>query len=87
MNRVKLIAKTIFLVVVRAIEIVARTYVYLIHPLIFTIVALLLAVPSSEETSYEERFNKWCDKLILCVIDWYDDNQEWLNNKLDNLLK
>ena len=87
MNRVKLIAKTIFLVVVRAIEIVARTYVYLIHPLIFTIVALLLAVPGSEETSYEERFNKWCDKLILCVIDWYDDKQEWLNNKLDNLLK
>lgn len=87
MNRAKRIAKTIFLVLVRIIEITVRSYVFLIHPIIFVVVALILAAfrgPESKPT-YEERIGDWCNLLIVDFIDWYDDMQDWVEEKLDRL--
>ena len=89
MDRAIRIAKTILLVLVRVIEIVLRTYVFLIHPLIFVLVALILAAfkgPNSSVT-YEERIGDWCKCLIVDFIDWFNDKQELFNQKLDNLIK
>ena len=87
MDRVKRIAKTILLVLVRFIEIVVRTYVFLIHPLIFVLVALILAAfkgPNSSAT-YEERIGDWSKCLIMDFIDWYDAVQDWVEEKLNSL--
>lgn len=87
MDRVKRIAKTILLVLVRIIEITVRSYVFLIHPLIFVVVALILAAfkgPKSKPT-YEERIGDWCKCLIMDFIDWYDDVQDWVEERLERL--
>ncbi len=87
MDRAKRIAKTLLLVLVRFIEIVLRTYVFLIHPLIFVLVALILAAfkgPNSSAT-YEERIGDWCKCLIVDFIDWYDDIKYWVEKKLERL--
>ena len=87
MDRAIRIAKTILLVLVRVIEIVLRTYVFLIHPLIFVLVALILAAfkgPQSKST-YEERIGDWCKCLIVDFIDQYDDVQDWVEKKLERL--
>ena len=87
MDRAIRIAKTILLVLVRFIEIVLRTYVFLIHPLIFVFVALILAAfkgPNSSAT-YEERISDWCKCLIVDFIDWYDDIKDWVEKKLERL--
>jgi len=87
MNRAKRIAKTILLVLVRIIEITVRSYVFLIHPLIFVIVALILAAfkGSDSKPTYEERIGDWSKCLIMNFIDWYDDVQDWVEEKLDRL--
>ena len=87
MDRVKRIAKTILLVLVRIIEITVRSYVFLIHPLIFVIVALILAAfkGSDSKPTYEERIGDWCKCLIMDFIDWYDAVQDWVEEKLDRL--
>ena len=87
MDRAIRIAKTILLVLVRFIEIVLRTYVFLIHPIIFVLVSLLLAVfkgPNSKPI-YEERLNDWCKCLIVDFIEQYDDVQDWVEKKLERL--
>lgn len=87
MDRAIRIAKTILLVLVRFIEIVLRTYVFLIHPLIFVLVALILAAfkgPNSSAT-YEERLNDWWCILIINFIDKYDEFTDWVDKKLLNL--
>ena len=84
MDRAIRIAKTVLLVLVRFIEIVIRTYVFLIHPLIFFLVALILAAfkgPNSSAT-YEERIGDWCKCLIMDFIDWYDDVEDRIDQKL-----
>lgn len=87
MDRAKRIAKTILLVLVRIIELVVRTYVFLIHPIIFVVVALILAAfkGSDSKPTYEERIGDWCKCLIMDFIDWYDDVQDWVEEKLDRL--
>ena len=87
MDRAKRIAKTIFLVLVRIIEIVVRAYVFLIHPLIFVLLALILAAFKGPESkfTYEERIEDWCKCLIMDFIDWYDDVQDWVEEKLERL--
>ena len=89
MDRAIRIAKTVALVAIRAIELVVRTYVYLINPLLCTVLALLLSVFKGENSkpTYEERVNDWCHILIIDFIDWFNDKQEILNQKLDNLIK
>lgn len=89
MDRAIRIAKTIALVVIRAIELVVRTYVYLIHPLISTLLALPLSSFKGRKSkpTYEERVNDWCHLLIIDFIDWYDDKVEALNKMLDKLIK
>ena len=91
MDRAKRIAKTILLVLMRFIEIELRTYVFLIHPLIFVIVALVVALilaafkgPQSKST-YEERIGDWCKCLIMDFIDWYEAVQNWVEEKLERL--
>lgn len=87
MDRAIRIVKTILLVLVRFIEIVLRTYVFLIHPLIFVLVALFLAAfkgPNSSAT-YEERIGDWCKCLIMDFITWYDAVQNWVEEKLNSL--
>ena len=89
MDRVIRIAKTILLVVIRIVELLVRTYVYLINPLISTLLAMLLSSfkgPTSK-TTYEERVNDWCNLLIIDFIDWYDEKVEALNKMLDKLIK
>ena len=87
MDRAKRIAKTIFLVLVRIIEIVVRAYVFLIHPLIFVLLALILAAFKGPESkfTYEERIEDWCKCLIMDFIDWYDDVQAWVEERLERL--
>lgn len=87
MERVKRIAKTLLLVLVRTIEIIVRSYVFLIHPIIFVVMALILAAfkgPKSKPT-YEERIGDWCKCLIMDFIDWYDDVQDWVEERLELL--
>ena len=87
MDRAKRIAKTLLLVLVRTIEITVRSYVFLIHPIIFVVVAIILAAfkgPNSSAT-YEERIGDWCKCLIMDFIDWYDDVQDWVEEKLERL--
>lgn len=86
MDRAKRIAKTLFLVVVRLIEVAIRAYVFLIHPIIFLLISLLLAVfkaPNSNST-YEDRVCDWCNLLIVDLIDWYEGIRERLEEKLNN---
>ena len=86
MDRAKRIAKTILLVLVRFIEIAIRTYVFLIHPIIFVLVSLLLAAfkgPKSKPT-YEEHLNDWWCTLIINFIDKYEELTDWLDKKLLN---
>ena len=69
MDRVKRIAKTILLVLVRIIEITVRSYVFLIHPIIFVVVALILAAfkgPDSKPT-YEERIYGGKNEMCITV--------------------
>lgn len=89
MERITRIAKTILLVVIRIVEIVVRTYVYLINPLLCVVLALLLSVfkGKNSKPTYEERMNDWCNLLIIDFIDWFNDKQELFNQKLDNLIK
>ena len=87
MDRAKRIAKTILLVLVRIIEITVRSYVFLIHPIIFVLVSLLLATfkgPNSKPT-YEERLNDWWCILIIKFIDKYDELADWIDKKLSRL--
>lgn len=85
MNRAKRIAKTILLVLVRIIELVVRTYVFLIHPIISVILALILAAFTKARTgnSYEDCVNEWCHCLVIGLIDWYDEKWEWVEKKLN----
>lgn len=87
MERAKRIAKTLLLVLVRIIEIAVRSYVFLLHPIIFVVVALILAAfkGSDSKPTYEERIGDWCKCLIMDFIDWYDDVQDWVEEKLDRL--
>lgn len=87
MNRAKRIAKTLLLVLVRIIEITVRAYVFLIHPIIFVVVALILATfkGSDSKPTYEERIGDWCKCLIMDFIDWYDDVQDWVEERLERL--
>ncbi len=87
MERADKIAKTIFLALVRFVELIVRTYVFLIHPIIFVLVSLLLAAikgPNSKPT-YEERLNDWWCILIINFIDRYEEFTYWLEKKLLNL--
>lgn len=87
MERTIKIVKTIFFVLVRFVELIVRTYVFLIHPIIFVLVSLLLAAikgPNSKPT-YEERLNDWWCILIINFIDRYEEFTYWLEKKLLNL--
>lgn len=87
MERTIKIVKTIFFVLVRFVELIVRTYVFLIHPIIFVLVSLLLAAikgPNSSAT-YEERIGDWRKCLIIDFIDWYDDIKDWVEKKLERL--
>lgn len=87
MERTIKIVKTIFFVLVRFVELIVRTYVFLIHPLIFVLVALILAAfkgPNSKPT-YEERLNDWWCILIIKFIDKYDELADWIDKKLSRL--
>lgn len=87
MERADKIVKTIFLALVRFVELIVRTYVFLIHPIIFVLVSLLLAAikgPNSKPT-YEERLNDWWCILIINFIDRYEEFTYWLEKKLLNL--
>lgn len=86
MERASKIVKTIFLALVRFVELIVRTYVFLIHPIIFILVSLLLAAfkgPKSKPT-YEERLNDWWCILIINFIDKYEELTDWLDKKLLN---
>ena len=87
MDRAKRIAKTLLLVLVRTIEITVRSYVFLIHPIIFVVVAIILAAfkgPNSSAT-YEERIGDWCKCLIMHFIEWYEEVQDWIEKKFGSL--
>lgn len=87
MKRAGKIVKTIFLGMVRLIELIVRTYVFLLHPIIFVSVSLLLAAfkgPESKPT-YEERLNDWWCILIIDFIDKYEEFTNWLDKKLLNI--
>lgn len=84
MERACKIVKTIFLALVRFVELIVRTYVFLIHPIIFVLVSLLLAAfkgPKSKPT-YEERLNEWWCLLIIGFIDKYEEFTDWLDKRL-----
>ena len=87
MDRAKRIAKTLLLVLVRTIEITVRSYVFLIHPIIFVVVAIILAAfkGSDSKPTYEERIGDWCKCLIMDFIDRYDDVQDWVEERLERL--
>ena len=87
MERTIKIVKTIFFVLVRFVELIVRTYVFLIHPLIFVFVALILAAFKGLNSSatYEERIGDWSKCLIMDFIDWYDDKKDWVEKKLERL--
>lgn len=87
MERTIKIVKTIFFVLVRFVELIVRTYVFLLHPIIFVLASLLLAAfkgPNSKPT-YEERLNDWWCILIINFIDKYDEFTDWVDKKLLNL--
>lgn len=87
MERTIKIVRTIFFVLVRFVELIVRTYVFLIHPLIFVFVALILAAfkgPNSKPT-YDERLNDWWCVLIIKFIDKYDELADWIDEKLSRL--
>ena len=86
MERAYLIVKTTFLGIVRFVELIIRTYVFLVHPIIFVFISLILAafkVPKSKRT-YEERVNDWWYVLIIDFIDKYEEFTDWLDKKILN---
>lgn len=87
MERTIKIVKTIFFVLVRFVDLIVRTYVFLIHPIIFVLISLLLAAfkGSNSKLTYEERLNDWWCILIINFIDKYDEFTDWLDKKLLNL--
>ena len=89
MERAGKIVKTIFLTLVRFVELIVRTYVFLIHPIIFVLVSLILATFKGSESkpTYEERLNDWWCLLIIGFIDKYEEFTEWLDGKLLNIIE